>query len=177
MYVVSWIFWVSSTNQDTTTKTFYSIFLYQMDGHSFLFIIFYYVSLFKGKKIFSLRLIENKDLCKWAQYDMLDSFCCDRNDFNNCLFEYVWTLSMFMYLAFIGRVRISSPTPSTSTTSDSWYVLTVLEHSVTCTNIAQTYNKTTNTPIHRQDNKCLRLKRKESSLMSPSALKTPVSTE
>lgn len=137
---------------------------------------FYYVSLFKGKKIFSLRLIENKDLCKWAQYDMLDSFCCDRNDFNNCLFEYVWTLSMFMYLAFIGRVRISSPTPSTSTTSDSWYVLTVLEHSVTCTNIAQTYNKTTNTPIHRQDNKCLRLKRKESSLMSPSALKTPVST-
>lgn len=128
-------------------------------GWSFIFIHHFLLSFpFKGKKLFSLRLIENKDLCTWVQ---LDSICCDRNDFNSCLFEYVWTLSMFMYLAFIGRVRISSPTPSTSTTSDSWYVLTVLEHSVTCTNITQTYNKTTNTPIHRQDNKCLRLKAKK----------------
>lgn len=36
-------------------------------------------------------------------------------------------------LALIGRVRISSPTPSTSTTSASLYVFTVLAHSVTCT--------------------------------------------
>lgn len=35
-------------------------------------------------------------------------------------------------LALIGRVLISSPTPSTSTTSASLYLLTVLAHSVTC---------------------------------------------
>lgn len=40
---------------------------------------------------------------------------------------------MLSDLALIGSVLISSPTPSTSTTSASLYLLTVLAHSVTCT--------------------------------------------
>lgn len=49
--------------------------------------------------------------------------------------EFMFTSGNVSDLALIGMLIISSPTPSTSTTSSSRYVLTVLAHNVTCTNV------------------------------------------
>lgn len=72
-------------------------------------------------------------------------------DFSWCMsmLEYVCILkSVRMFtsvnvsdLALIGRVMISSPTPSTSTTSASLYLPTVLEHNVTCIYHIHIYSK------------------------------------